>query len=418
MQDVREQTTYRTRTDCRLCGSEKLEQVWSAGITPLANNYLTPEQVASNVVEPVAPLDVYYCQDCHLVQLRDVVNPDLLFKHYLYVSSTSLSFVQHFEQYAQELLERFDLGRESLVVDIGSNDGVLLRPLKSVGVRVLGVDPAENLAALASAAGIPTIATYFSPDVARRIRAEHGPAQVISANNVFAHTDGIEVFVESVKELLAPDGVFVFEVQYLRDLVEKNLFDIVYHEHVNYYHVTPLVAYFKKQGIPVFDVERVPVHGGSLRVFVGQGRRVTARLDQILAEEEATGLNTVTPYHAFATRIAQNKKKLRTLINAVKAEGRTIAAYGAPAKATTLMYAFGLTGDDIQFIVDDAPLKQGRLMPGTHVPIKPPEALYENEVDYCLILAWNFAEGIMKTHARFKAAGGKWIVPVPEPKVV
>jgi hypothetical protein len=289
------------------------------------------------------------------------------------------------------------------------------------------------VAAAANAAGIPTIAAYFTPDVARRVRAEHGQAAVISANNVFAHTDGIHTFVESVKELLAPDGVFVFEAQYLKDLVEKNLFDIVYHEHVNYYHVTPLVSYFAHQGMTVFDAERIPVHGGSLRVFVSRKaasghaiRPESSRLKEILAEEAAAGLNTIAPYQAFAERIEANKQKLRTLIDAIKANGQRIVGYGAPAKATTLMYAFGLTGDDIDFIVDDAPLKQGRLMPGTHVPILHPDALYggvpfdsaQGMPEYCLILAWNFADPIMKTHGRFAENGGKWIVPVPEPRVV
>lgn len=446
MADVAEQVVYRTRTDCRLCGSTKLEQVWSFGQTPLANNYVTPQDAADAVFEPMAPLDISYCQDCHLVQLVDVVDPDLLFKHYLYVSSTSASFVKHFENYAKALLERFlthplhtspSSEGEKLVIDVGSNDGILLRPLQASGVRVLGIDPAENVAAAANAAGIPTIPAYFTPEVASQIKAQHGPATVISANNVFAHTDDIHTFVSAVKELLAPEGVFVFEVQYLKDLVEKNLFDIVYHEHTNYYHVTPLNTFFEQQGMQLFDVERVPVHGGSIRVFVTPSvsplvRGRTTRLVQLLQEEEDAGLNTATPYHAFADRIEANKQKLRALIDSIKSAGKTIAGYGAPAKATTLMYAFGLTGDDISFIVDDAPLKQGRLMPGTHVAIYGPDMLYGKRSpaapleagamgdtpDYCVIMAWNFADQIMKTHERFAHEGGKWIVPVPEPRVV
>lgn len=426
MSRVAEQVVYTTRTDCRLCGSEKLVRVWSFGQTPLANNYVTADEAARSAFEPMAPLNISYCQDCHLVQLTDVVNPDLLFKHYLYVSSTSASFVKHFEDYAKTLIEQQALSSKHLVVDVGSNDGVLLKPLQAAGIRVLGIDPAENVAAVANAAGLPTIAAYFTPKVAQQVRAQHGPAAVISANNVFAHTDDIHTFVAAVKELLAPDGVFVFEVQYLKDLVEKNLFDIVYHEHTNYYHLTPLATYFARQGMSVFDVERVPVHGGSIRVFVSRKAAIgghairpqTSRLKQLLQEEATAGLNTAGPYQAFANRIAENKTKLRALIDTIKAEGKTIAGYGAPAKATTLMYAFGLTRDDIAFIVDDAPLKQGRLMPGTHVPIYGPEALYEKKPDYALVLAWNFAEPIMKTHQKFADNGGKWIVPVPEPKVV
>lgn len=429
---VAEQVVYRTRTDCRLCGSEKLECVWSFGETPLANNYRTPDEVAQGVFEPMAPLHISCCQDCHLVQLIDVVDPDLLFKHYLYVSSTSPSFVRHFEDYAKTLIDSFSLTNNSFVVDVGSNDGVLLKPLQAAGIRVVGIDPAENVAAAANAAGLPTVPAYFTPEIARRVKAKHGPADVISANNVFAHTDDVHTFVAAVKELLAPAGVFVFEVQYVKDLIEKNLFDIVYHEHTNYYHITPLITYFERQGITMFDVERVPVHGGSIRVFVGRGQKPTKRLQHLLQEEAAADLNTVVPYQTLANRMAENKEKLRSLIDGIKAKSKTIAGYGAPAKATTLMYASGLTGDDILFIVDDAPLKQGRLMPGTHVPIYGPEALYgegphfapppggatRGRPDYCLVLAWNFAESIMKTHAKFSELGGTWIVPVPEPRIV
>lgn len=412
--------------------------MWSFGLTPLANNYVGQHELG--LEEPVAPLDVYYCEDCHLVQLRDVVDPDLLFRHYLYVSSTSASFVKHFEEYAKMLIKNQELRSKNLVVDVGSNDGVLLKPLQKAGIRVLGIDPAENVAAMANAAGIPTLAAYFTPDVVRALKAQHGPADVISANNVFAHTDDIHTFVAAVKELLAPDGVFVFEVQYLKDLVEKNLFDIVYHEHTNYYHLTPLTTYFEQQGMRMFDVERVPVHGGSVRVFVSRKaasgshalRQQTDRLQNLLEEEEAAGLNTIAPFQALAGRIEHNRQKLRTLIDKIKADGKTIAGYGAPAKATTLMYAFGLSGEDISFIVDDAPLKQGRFMPGTHVPILHPDDLYgkgphyapptggatRGTPDYCVIMAWNFAEPIMKAHARFAETGGKWIVPVPEPRVI
>ena len=412
---------YTTRDTCRLCGSKDLVEVWSAGETPLANSYVTPEEVARHVPEAFAPLRVFSCRTCYLIQLRDVVNPDALFRQYLYVSSTSPSFVKHFEDYANHLRQRFHLTRTSLVIDVGSNDGVLLRPLQQAEIRVLGIDPAENLAAEATAKGIFTLPEYFSPPVASRVLREHGPAAVIAANNVFAHTDGIDTFLEAVKTLLAPDGVYVFEVQYLRDLVEKNLFDIVYHEHVNYYHLTPLVSYMEKHGMEVFDVQRVPVHGGSIRVFVQRQGGTHPRSETVarmMGEEALTGLNDLSVYQTFAMRIAENGKKLRALLQEIRASGKRVVGYGAPAKATTLMYAFGLTGNDLEYIVDDAPLKQGRLMPGTHVPIVSSEQLYADKPDYCLILAWNFADQIREKHRGYAADGRKFIVPVPEPRIL
>ncbi|MAF80722.1 SAM-dependent methyltransferase [bacterium] len=421
----------RTRDDCRLCGKTNLEKVWSFGPTPLANSYLLPEEVGQP--EVMAPLDIYHCRDCHLVQLRDVVNPDLLFKNYLYVSSTSPSFVSHFEDYANTLVDRFRLTANDLVVDIGSNDGVLLKPLKEAGVQILGVDPAQNIAATATAAGIPTMAEYFTPEVAKGVLKEHGPARVITANNVFAHSDDIDTFVEAAKTLLDDNGVFVIEVQYLGTLLRDNLFDIVYHEHTNYYHLTPLVSYFAGKGLEVFDVEQPAVHGGSLRVYVqrtdGPHRREAA-VGALLAQEAKQGLNDLLIYRQFSERIAENKQKIRQIIDEAKAAGKRVVGFGAPAKATTLMYAFGLTGDDIEYIVDDAPLKQGRVMPGTHIPIYPAEALYgdlphyapagatRDKPDYCVILAWNFAEPIMKNNQSFINQGGTWIVPVPEPRVI
>lgn len=408
------------RSVCRMCGGSRLTQVWSFGETPLANSYLQPDEAGVRD-EVVAPLDVYYCQGCHLVQLLDIVSPHALFDHYLYVSSTSPTFVKHFEDYANTLMKRFALTEHDLVVDVGSNDGILLTPLQKAGVRVLGIDPAKNVAAQANRAGIVTVPEYFTPEVARRVREAEGPARIISANNVFAHTDVIDVFVSAVKELLTTDGVFVFEVQYLGDLIEKNLFDIVYHEHVAYYSVHPLIPYFKKHGLEVFDVERVAAHGGSIRVFVQHrgGLQVkTERLRELLALEHRYGLTTLKPYRAFADRIGQNKVKLQDLLMSIKKHGKKIVGYGAPAKATTLLSVFGLNGSVIDFIIDDSPLKQGMVMPGTHIPIVSSDRLYDQEVHYCILLAWNFAESIMKNHQRFSEQGGHFIVPVPEPKII
>ena len=409
-----------TRDDCRMCHNKNVEKIWSFGPTPLANAYLRPEQVGQN--EPIAPLDVYYCHDCHLVQMVDAVNPELLFQEYLYVSSTSPTFIQHFKDYASHLVKKLSLKKDSLVIDVGSNDGILLKPFKANGMRTLGVEPAKNIAKMANDAGIETIAEFFTPALAKTITESHGKASLITANNVFAHTDNVDIFAQACEILLADDGVFVFEVQYLKDLLEKNLFDIVYHEHTCYYHVTPLINFFKTHNLEVFDVEHMPVHGGSIRVFVQKKdgpHAISSAVEKHTKEEEKTNMNTIAPYQEFAKRIKKNKTALRTLINDLKNQGKKIVGYGAPAKATTLCYAFNITAEDLDYIVDDdKTFKQGRVMPGTHIPIVPPEMLYKDNPDAVLILAWNFAEPIMKNHQKYKEQGGMFIVPVPEPTII
>ena len=407
----------RARTDCRLCGSTDLVEVFSFGETPLANAYRAPGDFTTP--EIFAPLVVQACWVCKLVQLRDVVNPEILFSNYLYVSGTSPVFVAHFADYAKTVTKKFSLSKDSLVVDIGSNDGILLSHFQKEGMKILGIDPAQNIAAEATEKGIPTLAKFFTPQAAREIAATHGKASVITANNVFAHADDMVGFVEAVKALLAPKGIFIFEVQYLKDLVEKNLFDMVYHEHLCYHHLTPLVPFFERLGLRLFDVERVPTHGGSLRVYVEwqKGPYATSpRVADMLKKESA--LNTVKTYQAFAERIAASGKKLRALLAGFRNEGKRVVGYGAPAKATTLCYAFGIDGNMLEYIVDDAPMKQGLSMPGTHIAIKPSNALYADKPDYCLILAWNFADSIVKNHQQFIANGGVFINPVPEPHAI
>lgn len=411
-----EQEAVRARKDCRLCGSLDLVEVFSFGETPPANAYIAGPEI--DKPELYAPLVVNVCNACKLVQLRDVIDPEVLFRNYLYVSGTSPVFVAHFSEYAKTLVERFSLPESAFVVDVGSNDGVLLSHFKREGMKVLGVDPAQNIAEEATKKGIPTIASFFTPETARAIAAEHGRASVITANNVFAHTDDVTGLVESVKVLLAEDGAFVFEVQYLKDLIENNLFDMIYHEHLCYYHLTPLVPFFDKLGLQVFDVEHVSTHGGSIRVYVGWGNVHPLSENVAHMLERESELNNVSTYHAFAARISVVGEKLRSLIEGFLREGKRIIGYGAPAKATTLCYALGIDGGMLDYIVDDSPMKQGLYMPGTHIPIKPPDAIYIDKPDYCLILAWNFADSIIKNHKKFIDQGGVFIVPVPEPRII
>ena len=405
------------RSDCRLCGSTDLVQVLSFGETPLANAYLASADL--DTPELCAPLVVNACRACKLIQLRDVVDPEVLFSNYLYVSGTSPVFVAHFADYAKTVAQRFSLSGDSLVVDVGSNDGVLLSHFKKEGTKILGVDPAQNIAEEATRKGIPTIAKFFTPETARGIVAEHGKASIITANNVFAHTDDVVGFVESVKELLLPDGIFIFENQYLKDLIEQNLFDMIYHEHLCYYHLTPLVPFFQRLGLRIFDVEHVPTHGGSIRVFVGWEdgpHKTSEKVGHVLRGE--TVLNTVSTYHAFAERIDAIGKKLRSLLGEFRRHDKRIVGYGAPAKATTLCYALGINGNMLEYIVDDSKMKQGLYMPGTHIPIKVPDTLYTDTPDYCLILAWNFADSIVKNHQQFIKNGGAFILPVPIPRIL
>jgi len=414
---VTQKNAVHARRNCRLCGSTDLVKVLSFGETPLANAYLSSADLEKP--ELFAPLVVNACNACKLVQLRDVVDPKVLFSNYLYVSGTSPVFVAHFADYAKTVVERFGLGGDSLVVDIGSNDGVLLAHFKTLGTKILGIDPAQNIAAEATKNGILTIPEFFTPETARRVADEKGKASIITANNVFAHTDDVIGFVESVKELLAPEGVFIFENQYLKDLIEKNLFDMIYHEHLCYYHLTPLVPFFQQRGLRVFDVEHVPTHGGSIRVYVGWNdgpHKTSERVERMLSEEGA--LNEVSTYHVFSKRIDAIGKKLCSLLGDFHRQGKRIVGYGAPAKATTLCYALGIDGKTLEYIVDDSPLKQGLYMPGTHIPIKPSDTLYTDKPDYCLILAWNFADSIITNHLQFKENGGVFIVPVPTPRIL
>lgn len=406
-------------TTCRICGSEKLTPVLSFGSTPLANSFLSESDMLK--AEPFFPLEVNFCEDCNLLQLAHVVSPDLLFKNYLYVSSTSKVFVEHFAAYAKDVYNEFGLNDKSLVVDIGSNDGILLKPFKELGVKFLGVDPAENIASEATKQGLTTLPEYFTDKTARKILQKYGKADVITANNVFAHTNDIKSLVKAIKVLLKSEGVFIIEFPYLGDMLQKNLFDLVYHEHLSYFAIKPLVTFFKSLGMKVFDVKKVSSHGGSARVFVARDSskfEVAPAVKQILAEEKSLGLWQAGTFKKFANNIKVNASKLTSLLDEIKAEGKSIAGYGAPAKGNTLLNYFNIGKETLDYIVDDAPLKQGLYTPGTHIPIVSSEKLKNSPPDYLLILAWNFAEPIMAKLTDYSMGGGKFIIPVPEPEVV
>ena len=352
--------------------------------------------------------------------MLDVVDPESLFRDYLYVSSTSPVFVEHFRNYADEVLARLNLQKDSLVVEIGSNDGTLLRFFQERGMKVLGVDPARDIAQKATAEGVKTIPAFFSSQLAGEVKKEYGFAQLIVANNVFAHMDNLVETTQGIRELLSGDGVFVFEVSYLVDVVEKVLFDTIYHEHLCYHSVKPLKLYFERQGMELIDTKRVPSHGGSLRAMAqlaGGARTASPSVAQMISLEEELALQQPETIRSFARRIEQVKTRLNTLLLDLKSQDKSLAAYGAPAKATTLLYQFDL-GDVLDFIVDDSPLKQNLFSPGHHLPVLPAQAIYDRRPDYLLILAWNFSEPIMEKHHAFLEQGGHFIIPLPEVRMV
>ncbi|MBL6945534.1 MAG: class I SAM-dependent methyltransferase [Rhodospirillales bacterium] len=405
----------RRRTTCRLCGGNDLEKVLALTPTPPANAFVSVEQLSEE--QPVFPLDLFMCRACGHVQMLDVVDPAALFENYVYVSGTSPVFVRHFEDYANTLIDRFDPPAGSLVVDIGSNDGTLLRFFQNAGLRTLGIDPATEIARKATADGIETWDTFFGAEVAGQITVQKGRAAIVTANNVFAHADDLGGIVDGVRDILAPDGVFVFEVSYLVDVYEKTLFDTIYHEHLAYHSVKPLARFFEAHGMRLIDTVRVDTHGGSLRGIAAMAdgpHEVTPSVGELIALEENMGLDNPETLRAYSARIDAVKADLTTLLGKLKAEGKIIAAFGAPAKATTLMYHFNIGVDFIDFIVDDSPLKQGLYSPGLHIPVVPSSEIYERNPEYLVLLAWNFAEPIMAKHAAFAQNGGRFIVPLPK----
>jgi SAM-dependent methyltransferase len=407
-------TAHHRRTTCRLCGGSSLVRVLTLTPTPPANAFVSAGKIGG--AQPTFPLDVHFCETCAHVQLLDVLDPALLFENYVYVSGTSPVFIRHFTDYAADVRARFAPPAGSLVVDIGSNDGTLLRAFHEVGHAILGIDPAREIAREATTAGIETWPAFFTRELAQKIRAERGPAAVITANNVFAHADDLAGIVAGVRDLLAPSGVFVFEVSYLVDVYEKTLFDTIYHEHLAYHSVKPLTRFFRENGMELIDTRRVDSHGGSLRgvaQIAGGPHSEAPSVADLVALEESIGLDRAETLKGFAGRIDVVRRELTTLLTHLKAAGHRIAGFGAPAKSTTLMYHFGIGPEIIDFIVDDSPLKQGLFSPGLHIPVFPSAVLHELRPDYLLLLAWNFAAPIMARHTEFREAGGKFIVPLP-----
>ena len=404
---------------CRSCGQGDLKFVLSLGRTPLANALLTAEQLG--LPEPVYPLELGFCANCSLVQILETVPPEKLFRDYPYFSSFSDTAVQNAEALVQRLLGSRRLSGKSLVVEVASNDGYLLQFYRRANVPVLGIEPAANIAEVAGRErGIPTLCEFFGTELARKLRQEGRSADVIHANNVLAHVPDLNGVVEGMRILLKDGGVGVVEVPYVKEMIDRNEFDTIYHEHLCYFSVTALDCLFRRHGLTLCEVERLPIHGGSLRLFVSpDGSGVQGSSAQSLLQAEAgQGVNRLDFYHDFAQRVERLKRQLRALLGGLARSGKRLAAYGAAAKGSTLLNYCGIGGEMLEFVVDRSTHKQGRYMPGVHLPIYHPSKLLETMPDYVLLLTWNFAEEIMEQQAEYRQRGGRFIIPVSEPHVV
>ena len=411
---------YYLRESCRMCGEGSLTKAMSLTPTPPGNDFLTKEELGRD--EPVYPLDLYFCEACHHIQLGHVVDPKILYqKNYSYVSATSAYFVNHLKHYAKDMVERFDLKPGDLAVDIGSNDGTCLSFFKDKGMKVVGVDPATEIARKATENGIDTIADFFGYKLAVELRKKYGTAKYITSHNACAHIDNLFDVVKGVEHWLDADGVFVLEVGYFVDVYSNTWFDTVYHEHVDYHTVAPFEKLFNRVGMELISVERISPQGGSIRVMAQKKGGIIKRddsVDELIALEAKLGLDKAETLHKLNHKISQVRDKLHNLIHSLKADGKSIAGFGAPTKATTLMAHFGLDATVLDFIVDDNPLKQGLFTPITHIPVLSSDALYKMKPDYVLILAWNFAEPIMQMHKKYSEQVGQFILPMPNPEIV
>ncbi len=405
---------------CRICHQGHPLPFLNLGPQPLANSFLKKEQI--NQPENYYPLELCFCEVCHFIQLGYVVPPEVLFKDYFYFSSNSESAAKHYAQFANEVATEI-MGLKGFVVEIASNDGILLKNFKQYEhISALGVEPAANVAAVANQQGINTHVDFFCERVAKEICSKYGKAKVILGTNVFAHVPDLDDLAKGLDVLLADDGVAIFESPYLVDFLEKTEFDTVYHEHYSYLSVSPLVYFFNRFNMEIYDVKRTQIHGGSLRFYVKRKSDHTHAINpsvmQLIQLEKEKGLGTFSTYQQFAQRVMTLKKDLVVLLLDLKSKGKKIIGYGAAAKGTVLLNYIGIGSEVLDFIVDRSVHKQGRYTPGKHILVSPPDMIASSHADYMLILAWNFADEIMKQQDEFKKRGGKFIIPSGTVKIV
>jgi SAM-dependent methyltransferase len=387
-------------------------------MTPLANQLLTKERLGAP--ENRHPLGVAYCERCSLVQITETIAPEELFTDYVYFSSFSDAMLAHAKEVAGRVARERRLRSSDLVIEIASNDGYLLQYYKELGVAVLGIEPARNIAKVARERGIPTLTEFFGKELADRLHAEGKRAAVVHANNVMAHVPDINTFAAGLHAILADDGIAIIEVPYVREMVDRCEFDTIYHEHVFYFSLTALTRLFSRHRLAVVDVELIPLHGGSLMLRVAKEAKGSAapRVGAMLAEETRLGMATIAYYQGFSRNVQNVRDELRRVLHDLKAKGKRIAAYGAAAKGSTLLNYTGIGTETLDFVVDRSPHKQGKFMPGVHLPIRPPSALMEERPDYVLLLTWNFKDEILVQQEAYRQAGGKFILPLPSVSIV
>jgi SAM-dependent methyltransferase len=409
----------RSGLSCRFCGAPLSHVFVDLGASPLANSFLEPEDLGKP--EPFYPLCVYVCAECFLVQLPEAEKPDAIFSEYAYFASYSESWLRHAQTYARATIERFGLGPGHRVIEVASNDGYLLRWFKERGIPVLGIEPAKNVAAAAEAAGIPTLVRFLGQEVARELVAGGTRADLLVGNNVLAHVPDLNDFVTGLKLLLAPAGVLTMEFPHLLRLMEEGQFDTIYHEHYSYFSFATVRKVFAAHGLTLFDVEELPTHGGSLRIYCRHdddgSKPEGERVKDLLLREEAAKLGCLETYRSFAERVHRVKRDLLRFLIQAKDEGKSIAGYGAAAKGNTLLNYCGVRNDFLDYTVDRSPHKQGRYLPGSRIPIYAPDRLRETRPDYVLILPWNLKEEIMEQMADVRSWGGRFVVAVPEVRI-
>ena len=409
-------TKKATQASCRFCGTKLQHTLVDLGMSPLCESYVSPDRL--NQMEPFYPLHVYVCDSCFLVQLEQYVSPEEIFSEYAYFSSYSDSWLAHAKDYTEMIVKRLKLSDRSRVIELASNDGYLLQYFVQKGIPALGIEPAANVAAVAEAKGVPTLVKFFGRETAHELVSERGQVDLVIGNNVLAQVPDLNDFVAGMKIVLKPDGVITLEFPHLMRLMDENQFDTIYHEHFSYFSFLTAEKIFSNHGLTLFDVEELPTHGGSLRIY---GRHVTDntkpisdRAAELRKREQDAGFGDLEHYLTFGEKVRETKRKLLEFLIGAKREGKAIAGYGAPGKGNTLLNYCGIRSDFIDYTVDRNPYKQGKYLPGTRIPIFDPQKISETKPDYVLILPWNFKDEIMAQMSGIRDWGGRFVVPIPE----